>query len=70
MEKWFCKDKHLEVVNGFTYTGLLFTTRLSFNQMVHELCVKGKLVFAAILSSLHTYTMGLVIYEIIKVLEI
>ena len=29
--------------------------KISFNQIVNELCVKGKHIFTAILSSLHTY---------------
>ena len=37
VDKWFYKVTPIDVVNGFTYIGLLFTTRLSFNQMVNEL---------------------------------
>ena len=56
MERWFYKGKLLEVDgevdNSFIYAGLLLcSSRLSFNQMVNELCVKGKRIFTAILSS-------------------
>ena len=55
VDKWFYKDTPIDEVNSFIYVGLLFTTRLSFNQMVNELCVKRKHIFTAKLSSLHTY---------------
>ena len=45
----------LEVVNGFSYAGLLFSTQLSLDKMVNELCIKGKRFLTSILSSLHTY---------------
>ena len=54
-EKWFYKGNRLEVVNGFTYVGLFFTTQMSLHKMVAELSVKGKRILISILSSLHTY---------------
>ena len=44
MEKWYYKGSKLDVVNGFTYVGLLFTTQLSLDKMVNELYIKGKRV--------------------------
>ena len=51
-ETWKYKGTDLEVVNGFHYMGLLFTTQMSLNRMVNDLAVKGK---KAILSSLFPY---------------
>ena len=53
MEKWYYKGSKLDVVNGFTYVGLLFTTQLSLDKMVKEHCIKGKRVLTSILFSLH-----------------
>ena len=55
MEKWYYKGSKHDVVNRFTYVGLLFTTQLSLDKMVNELCIKGKRVLTSILSSLHNY---------------
>lgn len=44
-----------KVFNGFTYVGLLFTTKLSLNKMVTDLSVKGKRILTSKLSSLHAY---------------
>ena len=56
MEKWYYKGSKLDVVNGLTYVGLLFTTQLSLDKMVNELCIKGiKGVLTSILSSLQNY---------------
>ena len=41
-EKWTYKNTNLEVVNGFHYVGLLFTTQMSLNPMVADLALKGK----------------------------
>ena len=49
MEKWYYKGSKLDVVNGFTYVWLLFTTQLSLDKMVNELCIKGKRVLISIL---------------------
>ena len=49
----FYKGTRLEVVNGFTYVGLLFTTKLSLNKIVSDLSVKRKRILTFILCSLH-----------------
>ena len=54
-EKWTYKNTNLEVVNGFHYVGLLFTTQMSLNRMVADLALKGKKAIVSILSSLNTY---------------
>ena len=54
MEKWYYKGAILEVVNGFTYGGLLFSTRLSMDRMLQKLCMKDKGLLTSILSPLHT----------------
>ena len=41
-EQWSYKDTNLEVVNGFHYVGLLFTTQMSLNRMANDLAFKGK----------------------------
>ena len=35
MEKWYYKGSKLDVVKGFTYVGLLFSTQLSMDRMVN-----------------------------------
>ena len=54
-EKWKYNGKILEVVNGFQYVGLMFSTQLSLHRMATELATKGKRVLVSILSSLHQY---------------
>lgn len=54
-EKWWYDGKVLDVVNGFQYVGLLFSTKLSFYRMAGELSRKGKRVLVAILQSLKEY---------------
>ena len=52
-EKWTYTGTDLEVVNGFHYVGLLFTTQMSLNRMpVNDLVLKGKKAMVSILSSL------------------
>ena len=41
-EIWKYIGTDLEVVNGFHYVGLLFTTQMSLNRKVNDLAVKGK----------------------------
>ena len=41
-EKWTYMHHNVEVVNRFCYVGLTFTRQLSLNEMVSELCTKGK----------------------------
>ena len=41
-EKWTYKGTNIEVVNGFHYVGLLFTTQMSLNCMVSDIALKGK----------------------------
>lgn len=55
MKDSFTMGNVLEVVNGFHYVGLLFTTKLSFYQMTDDLSQKGKRVLVSILNKLHTY---------------
>ena len=52
-EKWFYDGKLLDVVNGFQYMGLMFSTKLSLHRMANELANKGKRVLVSILQSLH-----------------
>ena len=54
-EKWKYNGKILEVVNGFQYVGLMFSTQLSLHRMAIELATKGKRVLVSILSSPHQY---------------
>ena len=54
-EKWFCDGKLLEVVKGFQYVGLLFSTKMSLYRMSSELSRKGKRVLVSILQSLQQY---------------
>lgn len=54
-EKWLYKGTPLEVVNGFQYVGLLFTTQMSLNRMANDLALKGKKVLISVLSSLYRY---------------
>ena len=35
-EKWFYDGKLLEIVNGFQYVGLMFSTTLSLLRMANE----------------------------------
>ena len=46
---------NLEVVNGFHYVGILFTTQMSLNRMANDLSVKGKKALISVLSSLYSY---------------
>ena len=58
-EKWFCDGKLLELVKGFQYVGLLFSTKMSLYRMSSELSRKGKRVLVSILQSLQQYcTLG------------
>ena len=54
-EKWFCDGKLIEVVKGFQYVGLLFSTKMSLYRMSSELSRKGKRVLVSILQSLQQY---------------
>lgn len=54
-EKWFCDGKLLEVVTGFQYAGLLFSTKMSLYRMSSQLSRKGKRVLVSILQSLQQY---------------
>jgi len=55
-EHWTYQNTYLQAVNCFTYVGLCFTKQLSYNSMVHDLCVKGKRVLISLLKS--TYHLG------------
>ena len=54
-EKWTYQNCNLEVVSRFCYVGLTFTRQMSLNEMVHDLCIKGKRSFISILHSLYNY---------------
>ena len=54
-EKWFYNGELLEIVNCFTYVGLPFFMKLSFNRMCSDLSQKGKRVLVSLLSSLSNY---------------
>ena len=54
-EKWYYNGTLLETVNSFTYVGLCFSMKLSFNRMCSELSNKGKHVLVSLLSSLYDY---------------
>ena len=41
-EQWFLEGTKLEVVNKYKYLGFVFTTKLSVNNALEDLCVKGK----------------------------
>ena len=41
-ENWFLEGIKLEVVNRYKYLGFIFTTKLSLNTALDEVCVKGK----------------------------
>ena len=41
-EKWQLDGTNLEVVNKYKYLGFIFTTRLSLNSALEDLCVKAK----------------------------
>ena len=41
-EHWYLEGTKLEVVNRYKYLGYLFTTRLSLNTALEDLCIKGK----------------------------
>ena len=51
-EKWTYGENVLEVVNGFTYVGVYFSSRLSFYKMAETMAIKAKRVFLHIFSSL------------------
>lgn len=51
-ETWLYDGNVLEVVNGFQYVGLLFSTKISFYRMAEELSRKGKRVLVTVLQSL------------------
>ena len=54
-EKWFYDGKLLEIVNGFQYVGLMFSTTLSLHRMANELATTGKRVSVSIFHSLQQY---------------
>ena len=41
-EKWFLEGETLDIVNKYKYLGFVFTTRLSTDIALEDLCVKGK----------------------------
>ena len=41
-EQWFLDGIKLETVNRYKYLGVVFTTKLSLNSALDDLCVKGK----------------------------
>ena len=41
-EHWYLEGTKLEVVNRYKYLGYVFTTRLSLNTALEDLCIKGK----------------------------
>ena len=41
-EHWFLGGTKLEIVNSYKYLGFVFTTKLSLNTALDDMCVKGK----------------------------
>ena len=54
-ETWTFRGSNIEVVNGLTYVGALFTPKLSLEAMASEQAMKGKRALLSILSSLYKY---------------
>ena len=54
-ERWNYNGEPLEVVNGFRYDGLLFTSNISLFSMTEDLASKGKRVLVYLLNSLYHY---------------
>lgn len=51
-EKWHYGDEEVKVTNCYKYLGLTFTTRLSVNSALTEVCRKGRMGVMEILKSL------------------
>ena len=52
-EKWFYEGERVEVVNGFSYVGLFFSSKLSMYKMSECMANKAKRVTVSLLSSLN-----------------
>ena len=54
-EKWTFNNCKIEVINGFTYVGLLFTNILSMYQITDAMSGKAKKALNCLLHSLHQF---------------
>lgn len=54
-EKWNYRGTLLDVVNDFTYVGVLLTRQLSLNRMASDQALKSKRVLLTVLSRLYDY---------------
>ena len=54
-EHWTYNVSEINIVNNFTYVGVTFTSKLSYNTMASQQAVKAKRAFVSIMNSLYKF---------------
>lgn len=54
-ERWFLNGSPLNVVNGYKYLGIVFSTKVSFDIACKDLGSRGKKAFLSVIRSLYQY---------------
>ena len=55
METWFYAGKRMEVVNGYKYLGIYFSSKLSFSHACQDLVARAKRATSCILNALYKF---------------